>query len=128
VKTAWLCLALAACTPRAGDSCERGAGACKDRSTALRCSDGKLIEVPCKGPAGCGIAANVMTCDFSADAPGDACSTDAEGESLCTTDRKASLTCRGGKLVREECEGDAQCVIQAGSVLCAILTTEQPPP
>ena len=105
---------------KAGSACTANEALCSDKQTILECHDGKLVEMTCKGPKGCGEAATgatragrnvtvnyAVTCDFSGNAPGEAC-TDADSY-LCSADKTNMLRCKDKKLVATACRGPKKC-------------------
>jgi len=108
---------LGACKPEPGSSCDKGEARCIDKQSQLVCQSGKYIAAPCKGPRGCGITPDGISCDISANQPGDVCSTDEEGASSCI-DAKTKIVCTGGKFEAILCRGPRGCEAQAGRPLC----------
>ena len=66
-------VAFLACKPGPGSSCDPREARCLDAKRAIICDDGKFLETPCKGKAGCSTIQESTTCDFSGNQPGDAC-------------------------------------------------------
>ena len=91
-------LVLAGCKPGVGSRCDKGEARCVDTTRALVCQDGRYIETPCRGEAGCRLEVDRTACDIHRDRPGDACSTDEEGAGVCIND-KSLLACHKGKYV-----------------------------
>jgi hypothetical protein len=101
-----------------GDPCStKGNFSCtKDKTTALRCDDGKYALVQsCRGPKGCGIAhpkpgVNDIDCDFTVAAANDPCAF--PDNQACTADNKTILTCAGAKYTNPTpCSGPASCAV-----------------
>jgi hypothetical protein len=99
-----------------GETCiETGAEnrACSaDKKTSLLCAGGKFKAVQtCRGPGGCQIKADVVTCDSKLAEKGDPCT--APGTFACTSDLKARLVCGPGKEPRfafdRYCKGPSGC-------------------
>ena len=86
--------------PRAGDKCNTSGFYCADTSTALECRSEVWVSLPCKGSAGCAHDGDLIRCDMSGNAVGDACATSAEAKGLCAQDGLSTLECRDGKLVK----------------------------
>ena len=110
-------LLTANCKPSAGSSCDKGEARCIDGKHELVCQAGKFIESPCSGPAGCGSTERGTSCDFSANQPGDPCSTDDEGAAICR-DQGGMLACHGGKFALIPCRGMRGCLNAEGRALC----------
>lgn len=116
VSLASLALALA-CKSSVGSSCDKGDGRCLDPKSELICQAGKLIETPCAGPRGCSVNEKGTSCDFSANKPGDPCSTDDEGVAICTG-KDAMIACHGGAYAHVPCRGTRGCLDAEGRALC----------
>lgn len=113
-----LCLlSFLACKPRAGSSCESDEARCLDTSRALVCDEGKLVETPCKGKAGCSTVQERTACDISGNAPGDACSKVDEGVAVCAGS-DAMLACRARKFERVPCRGPRGCEMTGEQAHC----------
>ena len=108
----------AGCKPKVGDSCEAGKSACADEKNELACQGGKFIQAPCKGPKGCAVEGSTLTCDISANAAGDVCSTGDDGHAMCGTDKKSIVICKGGKYIVESCLGPEGCKSDGGKSTC----------
>jgi len=121
-------VALAGCKTKPGDSCRPGTAECLDRATELACQTGKYIAAPCKGPDGCTQKASVITCDVSANAAGDVCSTDDEGKGACGADLKTQVICRAGKYEVHPCRGPAGCKPTASGSDCDLSLGEEGDP
>lgn len=94
-------------TPVAGESCNVTGFLCESAASALECKLGKWTSLPCKGTNGCKREGDVVKCDMTGNAEGDACASSAVGKGLCTADGLATLECRdsatpgeGSKLVK----------------------------
>ncbi len=109
---------LPGCTAKAGDACTKGTASCADASNELTCQDGKLIQAPCRGPKGCAVAAEKLTCDIAANKAGDVCSTDDEGNTACSADGKSVVACKKGKYVVDACGGPGGCKTKDGKYEC----------
>lgn len=116
-------LGLASCKPGPGSSCDKGEARCVDRTSQLVCQNGHYIQAPCRGPRGCGLTPSGISCDISANQPGDVCSTDEEGASACV-DAKTKIVCAGGKFVAGSCRGPKGCETQEGRPLCDMSIAE----
>jgi len=116
--TLLVCLSLAAaCKPGVGSACDKGEARCIDGQRELACQAGNFIETPCRGPRGCATSDKGTSCDFSADKPGDPCSSDDEGAATCTA-KDAMLACRGGRYTVVSCRGTRGCTDAEGRALC----------
>ncbi len=100
--------AAASCKAKPNDKCS-GAGVCQDAHTALVCNSMFRYEAAsCKGPDGC--SESPFRCDYRGNTAGDRCFEGAEGHpQQCTPDKKARVSCRDGKVEREECDGPKGC-------------------
>jgi hypothetical protein len=116
-------LLVASCKPGPGSSCDKGEARCIDRQNELVCDQGKFILAPCRGPRGCGLTPNGVSCDITANKHGDACSRDEEGASACT-DTKTKITCTSGKFAATTCRGPKGCETQGGRPLCDTTVSE----
>lgn len=110
-------LLMAGCKRGVGSSCDKGEARCLDRERQLVCDQGKFIESPCRGPEGCSLAPKGVSCDVSANKPGDLCSRDDEGAAACT-DPKTLISCRGGSYQPSPCRGPDGCVASEGRPKC----------
>lgn len=81
------------------------------------CDDGKFVEKPCRGKAGCTTVQETTTCDFSANQPGDVCGKGEEGVAVCAGG-DAMLSCHGRKFERVPCHGPRGCEMVAGQPNC----------
>ena len=108
---------LASCKPGPGSSCDPHEARCLDGQRAIICDDGKFLETPCKGKAGCSTIRESTTCDVSGNQPGDACASGDEGVAVCTGD-DAMLACHGRKFERVPCRGPKGCETVAGQPNC----------
>jgi hypothetical protein len=113
-----LCAALQvhACKPAVGSSCATDEARCLDKSSQLSCDNGRFIQTPCRGPAGCSTSDRGVRCDISGNRPGDACSRVDEGAASCVGQRM--IVCRGGQYVFAECRGAKGCSNEAGRAVC----------
>lgn len=117
-RTSVVLLALVvACKSSVGRPCDKGEGRCLDAKRELICQAGKLIETPCTGPNGCSSSERGTSCDFSANKPGDPCSTDDEGVATCIG-KDAMIACHGGAYAHVPCRGARGCVNAEGRALC----------
>ena len=107
----------ASCKPEVGSSCEKGEARCLDGQRELACQAGKFIETPCRGPRGCALGERGTSCDFSADKPGDACSSDDEGAATCS-DKATMLACHAGVYGVVPCRGARGCELAEGRAAC----------
>jgi hypothetical protein len=110
-------LALAACKPGVGSSCEKGDARCLNPNRALVCQKGVFIETPCLGKHGCRVEPAGVSCDPSANRSGDPCSTDEEGAAVCG-DPTTLVACRRGKYSRVPCRGPGGCSQEGRNTLC----------
>jgi hypothetical protein len=111
------CAVLLACGgPQPGKSCNRTGYYCMDKDSAAECRDGVWVELPCRGPGGCASSGGNISCDMSANLPGDACAASQEGHGLCSATKTAIYECRDGTLVQtQECRA---CSISNNQVTC----------
>jgi hypothetical protein len=112
-----LLFALAACKPGVGSSCDKGEARCIDHERELSCQNGKFIESPCRGPAGCATSERGTNCDITRDRPGDGCSTDDEGAATCVGNASL-LACHGGAYTVMPCRGAKGCANEDGRAFC----------
>jgi len=90
---------------------------CKDEHTITICEDGKFIEQPCKGAAGCRYDDKLVKCDESHGDYGDRCSHD--GNYTCAVDGSAQLTCVNGKWkLASTCRGPKKCWPDGENIMC----------
>ena len=68
--------------PVNGDTCNATGFLCESAASALECRVGKWTSLPCKGPNGCKREADIVKCDMTGNAEGDACASSAEGKGL----------------------------------------------
>lgn len=108
---------ITSCKPSVGSACDKGEARCLDAKHELVCEAGRFIESPCSGPAGCRTSERGTSCDFSANKPGDACSTDDEGAAACTN-KAQMLACHGGKFALVPCRGPRGCLNVEGRATC----------
>ncbi len=105
------------CKPGPGSSCDKGDARCVDPKRELVCDDGKFIEEPCRGKAGCSTAQEQTTCDITGERSGDACSHAEEGVAACGG-ADAMIACHDGKFVTVACRGPNGCTNDGGRALC----------
>lgn len=100
----------------AGDSCNTSGFACRDDQTALECANGTWRAIPCRGPGGCEVQSNRVTCDVTRNQGGDACATVNEGQGICHPNGSATLECRNGVFVQTRtC---STCTVSGEQVFC----------
>lgn len=104
------------------DSTEGGAGADGAWLSArlLICRGGHYaVYSDCRGPAGCSVAGDQVSCDFSGNSAGDRCPPTSEGKVRCDPDAGVNiLRCvDGGLSIIFECAAPTRCVITDGGVL-----------
>jgi hypothetical protein len=109
--------AFVACKADVGSRCDQGESRCLDATRALVCQNGRFIETPCRGKAGCRLEVDRTACDVHGDRPGDACSSDEEGAAVCI-DPKSMLACHQGKYVTVACRGTRGCSEEGGHADC----------
>lgn len=114
---AWA-LAAGGCNPIVGDHCERGEAVCQDSQVLLACQQGRLTQVPCKGPKGCSTEGDRLHCDVSGNVAGDPCSTDDEGTGQCSADGSSVVTCEKGAWSTTPCRGARGCRMVADQSRC----------
>ncbi len=104
--------------PKAGDSCSTQDQAdCKDDRSIVTCDDGKFVEFPCNGPAGCKKEGVLIKCDESLGKVGDPCAT--ANTLACATDGSAQLACTDRKWVlSRDCRGPNKCAAEGLYVKC----------
>jgi len=115
------------CKPGVGSRCDKGESRCLDATSALVCQDGRYIETPCRGKAGCRLDVDRTACDVHGDRPGDACSTDEEGAAVCV-DEKSMLACRKGKYTTVACRGAHGCSEEGHHAECDATIAESGEP
>jgi hypothetical protein len=97
-----------------GDGCETNDDvACSvDKKAALECHANTFaVGSTCKGPKGCTIADDKISCDNDISDEGDACHFD--DDYACTTDKQLVLRCKDKKMVAyNACRGPNACVIK----------------
>jgi hypothetical protein len=97
----------------AGDACLESSAenrACSgDKKASLLCSGGAFKAVQaCKGPGGCQIKGDSVTCDAKLAEKGDLCAS--PGTFACTPDLKARVTCKDVKFAFDRyCKGPTGC-------------------
>lgn len=128
VATLAVLIAAGGCKKKAGGSCSGDEALCSDKNTILECQDGKLVELACKGPAGCaekhkGTSRSGQTvthnyavlCDFTGNAAGTPCFDD---EAQCSADKKAMVSCKNKKIEVHKCLGPKGCSEGATAIDC----------
>jgi hypothetical protein len=105
------------CKPGPGSSCDVGEARCLDSRRSIVCEDGKFVETPCKGKAGCITVQETTGCDISGNQPGDVCVKSDEGVAVCAG-ADAMLACHGRKFERVPCRGSRGCEMVAGQANC----------
>ncbi len=110
-------LGIFSCKPGPGTSCDPHEARCLDGKRALICEDGKFVETPCKGKAGCSTVQERTTCDITGNQPGDVCSNGDEGVAVCVGD-EAMLACHGRKYERVPCRGPRGCDMLGAQANC----------
>jgi hypothetical protein len=104
----------------AGDLCLETAGqshACTaDKKTSLACDKGKFKAVQtCRGPGGCQVRGEQVTCDAKTAEKGDLCTS--SGTFACSGDLKSRLLCKDGAFSFDRyCRGATGC--HAGDQAC----------
>jgi hypothetical protein len=72
-----------------------------DRRALYKCDGTKYdVDSTCRGPKGCTIEGNNVSCDHHVAEPNDPCRF--EGSYACTTDKKALLACHSAKFKQEK--------------------------
>lgn len=98
----------------AADGCEQNddVACAADKKAALECHSNKFeVGSTCKGPKGCTIADDKISCDNDIADEGDACHFD--NDYACTTDKQLVLRCTANKMVAyNACRGPNACVIK----------------
>jgi hypothetical protein len=115
IPTAILVAALLACKgtkPAGGEACAtEGDNACETPTTHLACRGGKWAAFPCKGPTGCKVEGDLVTCDATiaeADTP-----CDDVGNGACSVDKKSYLECKSDKWqLVNDCLGPKACSVK----------------
>lgn len=110
-------LGLLSCKPGPGTACDPFEARCLDAKRAIVCEEGKFVETPCRGKAGCSTSQEATNCDFSSNQPGDACSKNNEGVAVCAGE-DAMLSCRGRKFERVPCHGPRGCEMVGAQANC----------
>ncbi len=116
VSFAALSLLTACGTPMAGEQCNVSGFLCESAASALECKVGVWTSLPCKGTNGCKREGDVVKCDMTGNAEGDACASSAEGKGLCTTDKQGTLECRDGSL--KKTNSCRTCEVTGDTVTC----------
>jgi hypothetical protein len=109
-------LGFLSCKPAAGSSCSGREARCLDTQRAIVCDDGKFVETPCKGKAGCSTVRERTSCDISGNQPGDVCSKSDEGVAVCRDG--ALLACHGRKFESVPCRGPRGCEMLGEQASC----------
>lgn len=83
-----------------GDACmgatEEEYACSVDKSRALLCKNGRFERyLECRGPSGCALLGQQVSCDTSVAQKGDPCKV--QGASACSVDQKEMFVCRDGK-------------------------------
>ena len=113
-----LCLlGFLACKPGPGSACGAREMRCLDAKRAIVCDDGKFVETPCKGKAGCSTLQESTACDISGNQPGDACSQADEGVAVCEGDQ-SMLACHRRKYETVPCRGPRGCEMLGAQANC----------
>jgi hypothetical protein len=105
------------CKPGPGSSCDVGEARCLDAKRSIVCEDGKFVETPCKGKAGCSTMQETTSCDISGNQPGDVCVNSDEGVAVCAG-ADAMLVCHDRKFEKVPCRGSRGCESVAGQANC----------
>jgi hypothetical protein len=116
-------VALAACKPSVGSSCEKGEARCLNPNRALVCQKGAFIETPCLGQHGCRTEPQGVSCDVTANRSGDPCSTDEDGAAVCS-DEHTLVACRKGRYTRVPCRGPRGCTQEGANTRCDATVAE----
>lgn len=113
---------------RAGSDCDDsflGKQMCRDKKSAVGCSNGKLIVAECKGPSGCTsqsdeVGALVKVCDTTIAKVGDPCDRAFVTKPACDEDGKQLLECsKEGKFeFTKYCRGPNGCKSKDGVAVC----------
>jgi hypothetical protein len=113
------------CKKKPGDSCTGADPSCLDESNLLVCEKGTFISTPCKGPNGCKVENNLLTCDISGNAAGEPCGSSDEGDSACGVDGKSQVTCKDGKYEVAACRGPNGCKTEGTTSICDLSIAEE---
>jgi hypothetical protein len=113
---------------KAGGKCSGDEAVCLDDKTILECHDDVFLEMACKGPQGCTeklkgtshagrtvIHNYAVECDFTGNAPGDACLDD---DALCAADKGSIVECKDNKVITTACLGPKGCRETATTIDC----------
>ena len=106
---------------KAGDPCtHNNMYLCQDPNSAIICLNGKLADLPCRGPKGCQGTGTNSECDDDVAAAGDPCVMASNGANYaCGSDQKSELVCQQNKFtVASTCKGPKGCKIQLNNVEC----------
>jgi hypothetical protein len=100
-------------TAKVNDGCNTpdDAACTPDSKSALLCKHGVFtVAETCKGPGGCKVNGDTITCDNDISDPGDPCRQ--AGDYACTSDRGMVLRCDANKMVAlNTCRGPKACGI-----------------
>lgn len=96
------------CKAGPGTSCEPKEARCLDERRALVCDEGRFVETPCRGKAGCKTSEQKTRCDISANRAGDTCSAADQGVAVCSS-AGAMLACHDRKFESVPCRGPQGC-------------------
>lgn len=108
-----------ACKPKEGGSCRGTAATCTDPTTALVCRSGTYVAVTCRGPGGCAVSGEAVTCDDSTGTAGDTCFGVKPQDYACSSDGKEALHCEDGRFVKYlACRGPQACKVIGRTVSC----------
>lgn len=94
--------------PHHGSPCAGETSLCSGAS-ALICHDGKYFETRCRGPKGCRVSGELLTCDVSLDTDDDHCPSSWEGKGSCSDKKDALVACHDGAFERTPCRGPKGC-------------------
>ena len=112
-------LSLSGCKPGPGSSCAEHEARCLDASREIVCDNGRFVETPCRGKAGCVTDDQLQrtSCDISGNRPGDTCTHGSEGVAVCQGEH-AMLSCHGGTFVSVPCLGAKGCQMLGEQASC----------
>lgn len=116
IVAAATCLAvMAGCRarPAAGEKCRiPDQLICGAPDRALVCDSAAWLEVPCKGPRGCGRRGDRDECDDTLAVEGDRCPRNPPLDYACTADHTKALVCSEGRFgLWRDCRGPEACQI-----------------
>ncbi len=113
-----LALAFGACRtrPSVGASCRVADQlVCSQQASALVCTTGAWVEVPCKGQRGCTHHGDSDDCDDTVAVAGDRCPRNPPLDYACTADRTKALVCKDGSFALwRDCRGPEGCQVSDG--------------